>query len=370
MLSEGGRMRYKALAIGLALIVVFSLGCIGSGGGNASTSKSTTQKPQTLVVYSYDSFQDVAKVIIPKFERKYNVKVDLITLGDAGNVLNRLILEKDHPKADVVVGIDNSLAAKAIEAGVLEVYKPRDIGVVPKDLIEGLDPTYHLVPYDYGAIAIVYKKNKVRNPPKTFEDLLKPQWKKSLILEDPRTSSTGMAFLLWTIAAYGDPGWLYYWEKLKPQIYQITNGWDSGWEMWDKGEAPLFVSYATDPAYDAYYKNGSEPNIGVILLNGTAYVQIEGAGIVKGTKHRELAEKFIDFLLSSEAQREIPLHNWMFPASDNVTLPEVYKYAVKPGKIVNPSPEEIKAKHNEWIKEWVELMIQGKSPEEIIKGEG
>ncbi len=370
-------MRSKTLAaIILVALLVVGLGCIGSrneeksGGTQSSSVSTTTKKPETLTVYAYDSFQSVAKVTIPKFEKEYNVKVKLITLGDAGKVLNRLILEKDHPRADVVIGIDNSLAAKAIEAGVLEVYKPKNIDLVPEDLVKGLDPTYHLIPYDYGPIAIVYKKDEVKNPPKTFEDLLKPEWKKSLIVEDPRTSSTGMSFLLWTIGAYGDPGWLYYWEKLKPQIYQITEGWDAGWEMWDKGEAPLFVSYATDPAYSAYYNNGTEPDIGVILLNGTAYVQIEGVGIVKGTKHRELAEKFIEFMLTNKFQNEIPLHNWMFPASKNATLPDVFKYAVKPEKIINPDPEEIKANHNRWIREWVELMIEGKSPEEIIKERG
>ncbi len=323
-----------------------------------------------LTIYTYDSFVSygLANATIPEFEKAYGVKVNVITAGDAGEVLNKLILEKDNPQADVVIGIDNSLAAKAIDAGVLEAYKPPNINVVPKNLIDALDPTYHLIPYDYGAIAIVYKKNKVQNPPRTFEDLLNPRWKKSLILEDPRTSSTGMAFLLWTIAAYGDPGWLYYWEKLKPQIYQITKGWDAGWEMWDKGEAPLFLSYATDPAYDAYYyTNGSAPNIGAILLNNTAYLQVEGVGIVKGCKHPDLAKKFVEFVLSDKFQREVALHNWMFPASKDVGLPGVYKYAAKPKRILDPKPGDIKANYNKWLQEWTELMVEGKSPKEIIQ---
>ena len=353
-------MRKLAVLMILALLV----GMFGS------VSPVMGVESKELTVYTYNSFVSygLANATIPEFEKVYGVKVNVITLGDAGEVLNRLILEKGNPQADVVIGIDNSLAAKAIAAGVLDVYKPPNINVVPKDLIDALDPTYHLIPYDYGAIAIVYKKNQVKNPPRTFEDLLNPRWRKSLILEDPRTSSTGMAFLLWTIAAYGDPGWLYYWEKLKPQIYQITKGWDAGWEMWDKGEAPLFLSYATDPAYDAYYyTNGSEPNIGAVLLNNTAYVQVEGVGIVKGCKHPALARKFVEFVLSNEFQREVPLHNWMFPASKNVGLPEVYKYAAKPGKVIDPKPGEIKANYNKWLQEWTELMVEGKSPEEIIK---
>jgi thiamine transport system substrate-binding protein len=357
-------MKKAALLLSLMLLIVPVFGCIGK-----ETSETESPKEQELVVYTYDSFVSwgLANATIPKFEEKYGVKVKLITLGDAGEVLNRLILEKDNPRADVVIGIDNNLIAKAIESGVLEPFKPSNIDVVPQELI--FDPTYHVVPFDYGFIAVVYRKDEVKNPPQSFEDLLKPEWSKSLIVEDPRTSSTGAAFLLWTIAVYGDPGYLYFWEKLKPNIYTITKGWDSGWEMWDKGEAPLFVSYATDPAYSAY-AGGKEPNIGAIIFKEGGYPQIEGIGLVKGAKHKELAQKFIEFVLSEEFQKEIPLTNWMFPANKNAPLPEVFKYAVKPDKIVTLDPKEIEKNYSRWLEEWTKLMVEGKSADEIVKERG
>ncbi|WP_461865009.1 thiamine ABC transporter substrate-binding protein [Thermococcus sp.] len=347
----------KKLGLILGMLIVFSL---------IAAAQPVKAGENELVVYAYDSFVSygLANATIPKFEKMYGVKVKVITAGDAGEVLNRLILEKDSPQADVVIGIDNNLLSKAIEAGVLEPYKPKNIDVVPKELI--FDPTYHVVPFDYGFIALVYKKDRTKNPPQSFDDLTKPEWKKSIIIEDPRTSSTGMAFLLWTIAVYGDK-WLYFWEKLKPNIYQITKGWDAGWEMWDKGEAPLFVSYATDPAYDAYYyTNGSEPNIGAVIFKEGAYPQIEGIGIVKNCRHPELAKKFIEFVLSEDFQKEIPLHNWMFPVNKNIQLPEVYKYAAKPDKLVTLDPKQIEQNYKKWLDQWTQLMVEGKSPDEIL----
>ncbi|GAB6135212.1 thiamine ABC transporter substrate-binding protein [Thermococcus prieurii] len=319
---------------------------------------------ETLTVYSYDSIEPWMKEIIPIFEKEYGVKVRLVTFGDAGEVLSKLIIEKNNPQADVVVGIDNSYLQKALQADILIPYKPENAKYIPDWIIKDFDPTFHLTPYDYGAIAIVYKKDVVKNPPKTFEDLTKPEWKGKLIVENPLTSSTGMAFFLWTIGVYGGK-WPYYWEKLKQNGVIIVKGWGAGWEMWDKNQAPLFVSYATDPAYAACEENST--NIGAIFLNNTAYVQIEGAGIVKGTKHLELAKEFINFLISKTAQEKLPLNQWMYPVNKEVKLPACFSYAlnVSSAKVITIPSEELAKNTDKWLKEWRELMVEGKSPEEI-----
>ena len=342
--------------VGALLVALFLLSLIAGA--------KPVKAEETLTVYSYDSIEPWMKEIIPAFEKEYGVKVRLVLLGDAGQVLSRLIMEKDNPQADVVVGIDNSYLQKAIKAGILVPYKPENAKYIPDWIIKNFDPSFHLTPYDYGAIAIVYKKDKLKNPPKTFEDLTKPEWKGKLIVEDPRTSSTGMAFLLWTIAVYGDK-WPYYWAKLKENDVIIVKGWSAGWEMWDKGQAPLFVSYATDPAYAACEENST--NIGAIFLNNTAYVQIEGAGIVKGAKHPELAKKFINFIISREAQEKLPLTQWMYPVNEEVQLPECFGYAldVSKAKVVTIPSDELAKNTDKWLREWTALMVEGKSPEEI-----
>ncbi|NJE76929.1 thiamine ABC transporter substrate-binding protein [Thermococcus sp. ES12] len=336
------------------LLTLLLLGAIGAA--------RPVKAEEMLTVYSYDSIEWWMKEIIPIFEQKYGVKVNLVLIGDAGEVLNRLILEKDNPQADVVVGIDNSYLAKAIDAGILEPYRPANADVIPDWIIEKFDPTFHLTPYDYGYIAINYRKDMVQKPPESLEDLTKPEWKGKLIIEDPRTSSPGMAFLLWTIAVYGDD-WLDYWERLKENDVQIVEGWSAAWNAFTKGEYPLVLSYATSPAATVYYDNNT--NVGAVAFREGNYLQIEGAGIVKGAKHPELAKKFIEFLISEEAQEKLPLNQWMYPVNRNVKLPEVFKYAVKVEKPVTVDPKDIEKNYDLWLRQWTQLMVEGKSPEEI-----
>ena len=353
-------MRKLAIILGL-LVIATTLGCITQ---NQTTTESTAKEEQKLVIYSYDSFEYLASEVIPKFEEKYGVKVELQLIGDAGEVLNRLILEKDNPRADLVIGIDNSLLAKAIEAEVLEPYKPENINLVPESLI--FDSTFHLTPYDYGYIAINYREDMVQNPPKGLEDLTKPEWRGKLVIEDPRTSSPGAAFLLWTIAVYGDDGYLYYWEKLKENDVHIVKGWTEAWTAFMNGEFPLVLSYATSPAATVYYDNITY--VKAVAFEEGNYMQIEGAGILMGAKNKELAKKFIEFMLTEDFQSAIPTNQWMYPVNPNVKLPEVFEYAVQPNKIkpVTLEPTYIKENFERWIKEWTALMVEGKSPEEII----
>jgi len=252
------------------------------------------QEPD-LVIYAYDSFVSEwgpAPRVIPKFEKLYNVKVQVISAGDAGQVLNRAILEKNNPGADIALGIDNNLLAKAIDSGILEPYKSKNIKLIPDELI--FDKTYHVTPFDYGYFAIVYDSVKLNDIPKNFEELTRPQYKNKLILEDPRTSSPGLGFLLWTVSVYGEK-YIDYWKRLKPNILTITEGWDTAYGLFTSGETPMVLSYTTSPAYHVEYENTTRYR--AIIFNEGNYLQIEGMGIIKGAKNRLMAQKFIDFML-------------------------------------------------------------------------
>ncbi len=310
---------------------------------------------ETLTVYTYDSFiSGMAKQIGPTFEKLYNCKVNFLSFGDAGNLLSRLVLEKSHPKADVVVGLSQSQIPRALSEGIFQSYKPSNVAsVTDKSLL--VDSKYRLIPFDYGALAIVYNREVMKNPPKSFEELLEPRFSHSLIVEDPRTSSTGLDFLLWTIGVYGND-WQNYWKKFMSTVKTVTSGWDAAFEMLEKGEAPMMISYATDEAYDYYYYKGSK--LGVVIPSEGAYIEVEYAGILKGAKHLNLAKEFMNFVYSKEFQSAIPLNQWMYPVT-KIPLPEVYKkYTPKITKMVIVDPQRIEKNLSKWLNEWSTLIIK------------
>ncbi len=306
-----------------------------------------------LVVYTYDSMiSGLAKKLEPIFEKKYGIDVKFVSFGDAGSTLSKIILEGKKTEADVILGLDQNLLKKAKKAGLLFPFKPSNIERVRKDLL--LDKDFFAVPFDYGAIAVVYDSKIIKNPPKSFEDLLKPEFKRKIVVEDPRTSSTGLAFLLWTIGVYGE-NFKDYWEKFKDNLLTVTPGWDEAFEMLESGEAEMMVSYLTDAAYSYYYYKNLRYKPAVFKEG--MYVQIEFVGICRFTDDLEAAKKFIEFMLSDETQKLIPLNQWMLPVT-NAQIPDVFKkYVPKIEKTVTLDAETVEKNLERWLKEWEEVVI-------------
>ena len=306
-----------------------------------------------LVVYTYDSMTaGLAKKIEPMFEKKYGIDVKFVSFGDAGNIISRVLLEGKKTQADIILGLDQNLLLKAVKEGVLFPYKPKNISRVKKELL--YKGGFYAVPYDYGAIAVVYNMETIKNPPKSFGDLLKSEYKRKIVVEDPRTSSTGLAFLLWTVAVYGD-NFTEYWKKLKDNLLTVTAGWDEAFEMLESGEADMMVSYLTDSAYSHYYY-GSGKYMPSVFKEGM-FAQVEYVGICRFTDDLDAAKKFVDFMLSDEVQKLIPLNQWMLPVV-NVDLPEVFeKYVPKVEKYVTIDPGKVEKNMERWLKEWERIMV-------------
>lgn len=317
---------------------------------------------QRLVVYTYDSLASgPAQIIKEGFEARYpDVEVVFIAPGSSGETLARLIAELDAggTDADVLIGISDTMLPRALERGV---FMPLDrsllpnLAKVPADL--DFDKTGHVVPFDTGYVTLIYDSHVLREDelPRSLEDLTDPRFRGKIIAIDPRTSSVGHAFLMWTIAEYGDPGYLDYWRRLAPNLLTVTSGWSTAYSYYEAGEAPIMVSYSTDTAYGVMYANSDRSR--VLTPAGQGYRQIEAAGIVAGTDVPELAHRFLDYLLSVEVQQMIPTTNWMFPVNAETPLPEVWQeYAVVPANPVRLDAELIAKNEERWLREWARVM--------------
>lgn len=305
----------------------------------ALTSSCVQKSDAQLVIYAYDSFASEwgpAPIVIPAFEKATGIKVELVVPGDAGQVLARAIDEKKAPVADILIGIDGNLLPKALSAGVLAAYRPKESKTIPANLI--LDSEWRLTPYDWSSFAIIWDSEKLAVPPASLEDLTKPEYARKLILMDPRTSTPGLGFVAWTAAAYGE-GLADYWKRLKPSILTMSPGWDTGYGLFTTGEAPLVISYTTSAAYHAEYETAGRYR--ALEFSDGHPVQIEGAGIVAQARHRKAAEAFIDFMLTGEFQSALPLTNWMYPVIPGIALPASYSAAPEPARTLPASSAEL-----------------------------
>jgi thiamine transport system substrate-binding protein len=322
---------------------------------------------RTLTVLTHDSFA-LSDAVLQKFEADNNVKVNFIKQGDAGQALSRAILIKDSPEADVLFGVDNTFMGRALNAGILDPYQPIGVATMPKEF--QLDPTYRLLPIDYGDVCLNYDKayfeQKKLQPPQTLADLTKPEYKDLLVTENPAGSSPGLAFMLATISALGEDHWLDYWTQLKANGVKVVEDWNTAYYTEfsgssGKGARPIVVSYASSPPAEVIFANPpiDQSPTAAITDPKTCFRQIEFAGILKGTKNRDLAEKWIEFMLSVPYQEDLPLNQFMYPLNPQAKLPEAFvKWSSTAQEPANLSPDAIAKNRERWIEEWTNEVLR------------
>lgn len=285
------------------------------------------QESGPLVVWTYDSFVSEwgpAAKLAGLFKEKTGLDLEFIAKGDGGALMGVLISEGKNAEADIVVGLDDRLADKALESGLFAPMEPSNMRNIASSW--KVDERNRLVPFDYGNFALIWDSESGIAPPESLEDLTLPEYRKKLILMDPRTSTPGLGFLAWTQAVYGAQ-WTDYWKRLAPSVLAMTPGWDTGYGLFTKGEAPLVLSYSTSPAYHKA-NEGTERYKALVFAQGHT-AQVELAGILAAGKRRKEAEKFIDFLLSPEAQAILPETQWMYPANSAAELPDSFSVVPK-----------------------------------------
>lgn len=327
---------------------------------------SAARAEKTLTLMTHDSF-NISKELVAAFEQDNGVKLRFLKSGDAGAALVQAILAKDNPLADVFFGVDNTYLSRAIAADIFIPYASPLLAELPDQL--RLDKDNRLLPVDYGDVCLNYDKAWFKNnnlkPPTDLADLIKPEYRGLTVVENPATSSPGMAFLLATIGRFGADGYLDFWQKLRANKVLVANGWKDAYyghfTAASKGDRPIVVSYASSPSAVVHYAKTpmSEAPTAAVVDDNTAFRQIEFVGILKGTKEPALAKKLVDFMLSKGFQEDIPLQMFVFPANSGARLPDVFvKHAVVPKKPVEVSPAAIETNRDKWLEAWTNAVLR------------
>ena len=330
---------------------------------------SVAAQERTLTLMTHDSFY-LPDSVIESFEAANDVELRLLPAGDAGSMVNQAILTADRPLADVLFGIDNTFLSRALAADIFEPYRSPALAFVPAEL--QLDPDGRVTPIDVGHVCLNLDRSAFEEgglpAPTSLEDLADPTLAGQLVVQNPATSSPGLAFLLATVAYFGeDPetGWRAYWADLRENDVTVATGWEEAYYGHfsggaGEGDLPIVVSYASSPAAEVLF--GEDPaadESATLAVDAGCFRQVEFAGILRGTEEPELAAALIDHLLSAEVQAELPLAMYVYPARSDVALPEAFElHALVPSAPLSLDPATIDAGRETWIREWTDIVLR------------
>jgi thiamine transport system substrate-binding protein len=327
----------------------------------------------TLTVMTHDSFSISAETVI-KFETANHVKLAFIKSGDTGAALNRAILTKDSPQADVFYGVDNTFLSRALREDIFVPYQSKVLAEIPDEF--KLDPSNRALPVDFGDVCINYDKEfftKNNLPvPQTLSDLLNPIYGKQagnggmLVVENPAVSSPGLAFLLTTISVFGPDHYLEFWKALVENGVVVVNDWNTAYytnfsASEGKGDQPMVVSYASSPAAEVVFASTPllESPTASIIAPSTCFRQIEFVGILKGTRQLALAQKFVDFMLGVDFQQDMPLQMFVYPVNPAAKIPDEFvKFAQIAQEPAILNMDLIDLNREEWIQAWSEVVLK------------
>jgi thiamine transport system substrate-binding protein len=351
-----------------ALVLVATLGVLAACGdtNDSNDTSDTGDETVTLRLLTHDSFV-VSDDLLAAFTEDTGIEVELLQGGDAGTVVNQAILTKGNPQADVLFGVDSTFLTRALAEDLFVPYESDDLDEVDPAFL--LDPEHRVTPVDYGDVCLNYDKAWFADAgvpvPTALEDLTDPAYRDLLVVENPATSSPGLAFLLATIDAFGEDGWQQWWSELRANGVEVTGGWEDAYYgsfsggTSSEGTRPLVVSYASSPPAEVVFADPPITEAPTGVVTAGCYRQIEAAGILAGTDHEEEAGQLIDFLLSEAFQAEVPLSMFVYPVRQGTPLPpEFVAHAVAPEEVSELAPADIDAHREEWIDTWTDLVIR------------
>lgn len=344
---------------------IVTLFCVAAVFSGCAGSKEQTTKKLTLL--AYDSFLPT-EGIFDEFTKETGISVEVILGGDTGQLISKAILTSGNPEGDVLWGVDNTFLTRAIKGEIFAPYTSSLTKNMAADVVELTQPEGVVTPVDTGDVCINYDKKwfSQRNivPPQSLEDLALPAYKDLLVVQNPASSSPGLAFLLSTIAAFGEDDWQGYWKKLRTNGVKVVDGWTEAYTIEfsgssGKGTRPLVVSYASSPPAEVVYSDPpvSEPPTAVI--DTTCFHQVEFAGILRGSKNEKAAQLLIDYLADTTFQSDLPLTLFVNPVNKDAVIPEVFtSFAAQPTKPFTMNPANIEENRVTWVDTWSSIALR------------
>lgn len=310
---------------------------------------SSSLRAEKLTIYTYDSFVSEwgpGPIVEKIFEDKYEIDLQFIAVDSAATLLNKIILEGENTKADLVLGLDMNLFNAAEKSQLFVSHNLKNINnklTLPLNWESDI-----FVPYNYGYFAFVYNNKTLKNPPLSMEDLIN-KTDARIVIQDPRTSTPGLGLLTWMKALYGDSA-QNKWSQLNKKIISVTKGWtDAYYNFFMAGEADIVLSYSTSPAAHIMFEENYD--ISASTFKEGNYISVEFAGILNSSKNKQMANKFLDFMISDDFQKVIPGTNIMYPVTD-VEMPEAFNKLEIP-KLLQLDPKDINDNKDAWINEWL-----------------
>jgi thiamine transport system substrate-binding protein len=330
------KMRYPTLAAGLLA-------------ATAAAAPIAAQTPE-LTVYTYDSFVSdwgPGPAVTEAFEAVCDCRLNLVGVGDGAALLARLQIEGDRSAADIVLGLDTNLAARAAATGL---FAPHGVTAELDLPVAWDDPLF--LPFDWGWFAFVHDRDRLPDPPASFRDLIDSDL--SIVIQDPRSSTPGLGLLMWVEAAYGDDA-AEIWAGLAPRVLTVTSGWSEAYGLFLDGEADMVLSYTTSPAYHLIAEEDDAK--AAAPFDEGHYMQIEVAGMLASSEQPELARQFMEFMVSDTFQSIIPTTNWMYPAvTPEAGLPEGFDTLHVPDTALIFPAAEAEAARDEALAEWLDAL--------------
>ena len=351
----------QPLVRALALALVSALALAGSA------------VAQSVTVLTHDSFA-VSRSVIEAFTAETGIEVRFVAGGDAGTTLNRAILTRERPVADVLFGVDEGMLARALAADLFEPYRsPERVHVDPAFELPAFGDA--VTPVDAGFVTFnldrAWFEADGRPLPTSLDDLADPAYAGLTVVMDPATSSPGRAFVLGTIGVYGENGWLDYWARLRDNDLAVRSGWsDAYYTAFSRygGDRPIVLSYASSPAAEVLFSDDPDAEVAPtanLRCAGCSVRQIETVGVLRGAANPEAARAFIDFMLSETFQADVPLQMFVYPVRASTPLPDAFvAFAEVPGADeIAPLPGDLSAERIErWLDQWTDVVLRGRDP--------